>query len=88
MEKPFTSKLSELKFGKRKYRTRPLEEVLEELLKDKLLFGGVHESPARCLQMVAVTAATDTVDQAIIFTNYNRAYVDQISVSIIIDVRH
>ena len=83
IDKAFTPKLSGLKFGKRKYRTRPLEEILVEHLKDEPLFGGFHEATARPSPRVAVTAATETGDQAVIFTNYNRADVDQVGYRLI-----
>ena len=74
VDKAFTPKLlGGVTFGTTKYRTRPLEESLSECFKDEAIFGGVPESPIPCPRKVAVTAATETGDQAVIFTNYNRA---------------
>lgn len=78
IDRAFTPKLyGGLKIGKRKYRTRPLEEVLIENFKDELIFGGEHESSASYARKVAVTASCETGEQAVIFTNYNRADDDQ-----------
>jgi len=66
-----------LKIGKRKYRTRPLENVLIEHFKEESIFGGVHETSASYARKVAVTASCETGEQAVIFTNYNRADDDQ-----------
>lgn len=63
-----------LKLGITKYRTQPLEEALKECFRDEMLFGGVHETSVNPYsRKVAVTAATETGEQAVIFTNYNRA---------------
>lgn len=83
IDKAFTPKLSGLKFGRRKYRTRPLEETLVEHLKEDVLFGGSHETPSRLSPRVAVTAATETGEEAVIFTNYNRPDVDQVGYRLI-----
>ncbi len=73
MDKAFTPKfLGGVSFGTTKYRTQPLEEALGHCFKEESLFGGVPETP-RCARKVAVTAATETGEQAVIFTNYNRA---------------
>lgn len=66
-----------LKIGKSKYRTSPLEEALLDLFKDEAIFGGVHETSASYSRKVAVTASCETGEQAVIFTNYNRADDDQ-----------
>lgn len=74
VDKGFTAKLlGGITLGTNKYRTRPLEEVFDECFKDEPMFGGVRESPPASARKVAVTSATETADQAVIFTNYNRA---------------
>lgn len=73
VDRAFTPKFyGGVKIGKRKYRTRPLEEVLIENFKDEPIFGGVHETSASYFRKVAVTASCETGEQAVIFTNYNR----------------
>lgn len=72
IDKAFTPKVGGLKFGKRKYRTKPFEEALVDYLKDEPIFGGSHEASARYSRKVAVTAATEMGDEAVILTNYNR----------------
>lgn len=70
----FTPKfLGGVTFGTTKYRTQPLAEALSECFKDEAIFGGVPETPVACARKVAVTAATELGEQAVIFTNYNRA---------------
>jgi hypothetical protein len=59
--------------GTNKYRTQPIEEALRECFKDETMFGGVRETPLPSARKVAVTSATETAEQAVIFTNYNRA---------------
>ncbi|CAO2647539.1 Nn.00g084610.m01.CDS01 [Neocucurbitaria sp. VM-36] len=61
------------RFNKSKYRTKPLEDVLKECFGEEAMFGGVPEIPSGYARKVAVTAATETGEQAVIFTNYNRA---------------
>lgn len=74
VEKAFTRKFAGgVGFGTTKYRTRPLEEALTEVFQDAPMFGGVPETPEGNTRKVAVTAATETAEQAVIFTNYNRA---------------
>ena len=74
IKKAFTPKfLGGVTFGTTKYRTQPFEEALSECFRDEAIFGGVPEIPTGCARKVAVTAATETADQAVIFTNYNRA---------------
>lgn len=41
--------------------------------KDEPIFGGVHETSVSYAHKVAVTASCETGEQAVIFTNYNRA---------------
>ncbi|KAF2736521.1 hypothetical protein EJ04DRAFT_462876 [Polyplosphaeria fusca] len=79
VDKAFTPKLGGRMIGKRKYRTRPLEDALMDCFKDEPIFGGSHEDSANYARKVAVTAAYETGEQAVIFTNYNRAEDDQIS---------
>lgn len=74
VEKAFTPRfMGGVTFGTTKYRTQPLEEALSECFKDEALFGGVPEGLVGSARKVAVTAATETGEQAVIFTNYNRA---------------
>jgi len=61
-----------MRLGTSKYRTRPLEEALKSYFKDEQIFGGLHETPKSHARKVAVTAACETGEQAVIFTNYNR----------------
>ena len=80
VDRAFTPKFyGGLKIGKRKYRTHPLEEVLKDQFKDESIFGGLHETPASYARKVAVTASCETGEQAVIFTNYNRADDDQVN---------
>ena len=58
-------------FGTR-YKTRPIEEALQEAFRDEHLFGGSHDEPSSYYTKVAITATTETGDQAVIFANYNR----------------
>lgn len=79
VEKAFTRKFAGgIAFGTTKYRTRPLEEALTEVFQDDPLFGGVPDTLIGSTRKVAVTAATETAEQAVIFTNYNRADDEQI----------
>jgi hypothetical protein len=73
VDRAFKSRLGGLKLGKRKYQTKPLEELLIENFKDEPIFGGLHETPASYVRKVAVTASCETGEQAVIFSNYNRA---------------
>lgn len=84
VDQAFTPKfLGGVSFGTTKYRTVPLEEALAESFRDEAMFGGVPETPVGCARKVAVTAATETGDQAVIFTNYNRADDEQIGYRLI-----
>ncbi|KAI8938298.1 hypothetical protein NX059_005951 [Plenodomus lindquistii] len=79
VEKAFTRKFAGgVAFGTNKYRARPLEEALTEAFQEDPMFGGVPETPLGSTRKVAVTAATETAEQAVIFTNYNRADDEQI----------
>lgn len=55
-----------------KYKTRPLVQALQASFKDDYLFGGKHEGYNNYHIKVALTSASETGDQAIILTNYNR----------------
>ncbi|KAF1996801.1 hypothetical protein P154DRAFT_565860 [Amniculicola lignicola CBS 123094] len=84
VEKAFTPKfLGGVSFGTTKYRALPLEEALADTFKDEALFGGVSRSHISCTRKVAVTSATETGEQAVIFTNYNRADDEQIGYQLI-----
>ncbi|KAF2758985.1 hypothetical protein EJ05DRAFT_499409 [Pseudovirgaria hyperparasitica] len=72
-DKAFQPKLGGLRLGSSKYRTRPLEEVLQNHFKPERIFGGFHEASASYRRKVAITSATETGEHAVIFTNYNRA---------------
>jgi hypothetical protein len=74
VEKAFTPKFfGGVSLGTNKYRTQPLEEALNECFKEEPMFGGARETPVANPRKVAVTSATETAEQAVIFTNYNRA---------------
>lgn len=73
VDKAFTPKLfGRVSLGTNKYRTQPLEEALSECFKDEAMFGGVRDTPLGSARKVAVTSSTETAEQAVIFTNYNR----------------
>ena len=55
-----------------RYKSGPLEQALQEVFGNELLFGGQHDESKSYYTKVAVTASTDTGDKAVIFTNYNR----------------
>jgi hypothetical protein len=75
VEKAFTPMfLRGVSLGATKYRTQSFKEVLSECFRDDIMFGGVRETPLTCARKVAVTSATETAEQALIFTNYNHAY--------------
>lgn len=74
VDKAFTQRfIGGVTFGTTKYRTQPFEDALSECFKDEALFGGVPDTHVGSARKVAVTAATETGEQAVIFTNYNRA---------------
>ena len=74
VDKAFTPKfLGGISLGTNKYRTSPLEDAFSECFKDEPLFGGIRDIPISNPRKVAVTSATETAEQAVIFTNYNRA---------------
>jgi hypothetical protein len=71
-DKAFTPRIPGLRFG-RKYRTRPFEKALQDVLgEESLLFGGEQNDFSSYFTRVAITATTDTGDKPVIFTNYNR----------------
>lgn len=54
-----------------RYKTKPLTDALQRMFSDDCIFGGGH----RCLKSqvkVAITSTTETGQQPVIFTNYNR----------------
>lgn len=74
VEKAFTPKFfGGVSLGTTKYRTQPLEDIFSECFKEETMFGGVREATLASTRKVAVTSATETAEQAVIFTNYNRA---------------
>lgn len=62
-----------LQLMRSKYRTKPLEKALHQAFGDEAMFGGVPEDMSGSTRKVAVTAATETGEEVVIFTNYNRA---------------
>lgn len=53
------------------YKTRPLTEALQQIFSEDTIFGGGRG----CLKSqvkVAITSTTETGQQPVIFTNYNR----------------
>ncbi|KAF2441827.1 hypothetical protein P171DRAFT_418623 [Karstenula rhodostoma CBS 690.94] len=74
VDRAFTPRfLGGVSFGKPTYRASPLEESLKECFGEESIFGGGRETSIACTRKVAVTAATETGERAVIFTNYNRA---------------
>jgi hypothetical protein len=73
VDKAFTPRLNGFfgAFGT-KYRTKPIEDALQEAFGRELLFGGSHDDASSYFVKVAATAATETGDQAVLLTNYNR----------------
>jgi hypothetical protein len=75
VDKAFTPRLGGMftSLGKlTRYKTAPLEEALREEFGDGFLFGGLQEDCESYFVKVAVTAATETGEKAVVFTNYNR----------------
>lgn len=64
-------------FGTTKYSAHNLEEALQDCFKNDCIFGGGPDTSTSYMRKVAVTAATELGEQAVIFTNYNRANDDQ-----------
>ncbi|KAF9738488.1 hypothetical protein PMIN01_03771 [Paraphaeosphaeria minitans] len=84
VDKAFTPRfLGGVSFGKPTYRATPLEDSLAECFGEESMFGGVHETLIPCTRKVAVTSATETGEQAVIFTNYNRADDDEVGYQLI-----
>jgi hypothetical protein len=77
IDKAFTTRLGGFRLGTSKYRTRPLEDALKTCFKNEKIFGGIHESSKSYARKVAVTAASETGEQAVIFSNYSRAADEQ-----------
>lgn len=53
------------------YKTQPLTGALQKIFSEDTIFGGGY----RCLKSqvkVAITSTTETGQQPVIFTNYNR----------------
>lgn len=67
----FTPRLPGMRFSSR-YRTHPFEQALRKSFREESLFGGHHDSATSYATKVAVTASTDTGDQAVVLANYNR----------------
>lgn len=53
------------------YKSRPLENCLQNNFREKYLFGGQDQEISANLTKVAVTASTETGRAAVLFTNYN-----------------
>ncbi|KAI4668760.1 uncharacterized protein J4E78_002588 [Alternaria triticimaculans] len=84
VEKAFTPKFfGGVSLGTNKYHTKPLEEAFKECFKDEAMFGGQRDTPVASACKVAVTSATETAEQAVIFTNYNRAEDEQIGYQLV-----
>lgn len=84
VEKAFTPKFfGGVSLGTNKYHTKSLEEAFAESFKDETMFGGRRRTPLASTCKVAVTSATETAEQAVIFTNYNRADDEQIGYQLI-----
>jgi hypothetical protein len=78
VDKAFTTKVfGGLLLGTTKYSTNTLTEALQESFKNDTIFGGGPDTCASYARKVAVTSATETGEQAVVFTNYNRANDDQ-----------
>lgn len=78
VDKAFTRKMiGGVFFGTTKYSTTQIEEALKECFKDEPIFGGDPDSSSTYARKVAVTAATETGEQAVVITNYNRASDEQ-----------
>jgi hypothetical protein len=71
VDQAFTPRIPGLRITSR-YKTSPLEKALQDAFHDEYLFGGQHDDPSNYFTKVAITAATDTGEQPVIFTNYNR----------------
>lgn len=59
------------------YKTKPLTEALQKMFPEDIIFGGGR----RCLKSqvkVAITSTTETGQQPVIFTNYNREQIEDL----------
>ena len=72
-----------IRISKSKYKTQDLEKVLLEAFGEEAMFGGVPEIPSGCPRKVAVTAATEAGERAVIFANYNRPDDTQVAYQLI-----
>lgn len=75
VNKAFTKRYpAGFRLGKSKYQTKPIESALLDTFGEEAIFAGVPDDrTSKSARKVAVTAATETGDKAVIFTNYNRA---------------
>ncbi len=67
--------LSAISHNYSKYKTKPLEEILKTTfsLADQPLFGG-NQDHCHASVKVAVTSTTETGENALLLTNYNRSH--------------
>ena len=69
---PFYQPLAAFHHGYSRYKTKPLEHILQETFVDRPLFG-VRNGRSYSSTKVAVTATRGTCEQAVLLTNYNRS---------------
>lgn len=67
------NRLSAINLKYSKYKTKPFELILQGVLCDQPLFGG-RQNHHRPSMRVALTATSETGEQAILLTNYNRSH--------------
>lgn len=67
------NRLSAISLKYSKYRTKPFERILQDVFCDQPLFGG-RQNHHRHSVKVALTATSETGEQAILLTNYNRSH--------------
>ena len=69
------NRLSAINLKYSKYKTKPFERILQGVfrLSDQPLFGG-RQSHHPLSVKVAVTATSETGEQAVLLTNYNRSH--------------
>lgn len=69
------NRLSAINLNLSKYKTKPFERILQGvfLLSDQPLFGG-RQNHNRPSVKVALTATSETGEQPILLTNYNRSH--------------
>lgn len=67
-------RLSAINLKYSKYKTKPFERILKGVfsLSDQPLFGGQQKQDRPSVK-VAVTSTTETGEQALLLTNYNRS---------------